>query len=160
MTGSGGVGGRAGAGRTGARAGGSGAGRWAPGNARLGGDRLAIGEGRGGDARGRHTTVSRELVHLPGGGLVIDTPGIRAVGLLDTEEALDRVFGDLQDLSAECRYADCAHDSEPDCAVTGAVGDGIVDARRVARYRALRTELAEQRTRDEQRERRSRRGRR
>ena len=99
-------------------------------------------------------------MHLPGGGLVIDTPGIRAVGLLDTEEALDRVFGDLQDLSAECRYADCAHDTEPDCAVTGAVGDGSVDARRVVRYRALRSELAEQRVRDEERGRRSRRGRR
>ncbi|MCP4845752.1 MAG: ribosome small subunit-dependent GTPase A, partial [Actinomycetia bacterium] len=60
----------------------------------------------------------------------------------------------------ECRYADCAHDTEPDCAVTGAVADGSVDARRVARYRALRSELAEQRVRDEERGRRSRRGRR
>ena len=149
-----------GPGRTVALLGESGAGKSTLVNGLLGEQRLAIGEVRGGDAKGRHTTVSRELVHLPGGGLVIDTPGIRAVGLLDTEEALDRVFGDLQDLSAECRYADCAHDTEPDCAVTGAVEAGSIDARRVARYRALRTELAEQRARDEERGRRSRRGRR
>jgi ribosome biogenesis GTPase len=149
-----------GPGRTVALLGESGAGKSTLVNGLLGEELLAIGEVRGGDAKGRHTTVSRKLVHLPGGGLVIDTPGIRAVGLLDTEEALDRVFGDLQDLSVECRYGDCAHDTEPDCAVTGAVADGSVDARRVARYRALRSELAEQRVRDEERGRRSRRGRR
>ncbi|MDP6976367.1 MAG: ribosome small subunit-dependent GTPase A [Acidimicrobiales bacterium] len=151
---------RTGPGRTVALLGESGAGKSTLVNRLLGEDRLTTGEVRGGDAKGRHTTVSRELVHLPGGGLVIDTPGIRAVGLLDTEEALDRVFGDLQDLSAGCRYADCVHDSEPDCAVTGAVAAGDVEERRVARYRALRDELAEQRRRDEERRRRGGRGRR
>ena len=96
----------------------------------------------------------------PDGGLLVDTPGIRAVGIWDAEEALDRVFGDLEERAASCRFADCAHDTEPDCAVLAEVEAGRVDRRRVDRYRALRTELAEQREREVERERRSQRGRR
>ena len=87
---------------------------------------------------------------------MVDTPGIRSVGIWEAEEALDRVFGDLEELSSECRYSDCVHDTEPDCAVTSAVADGVMDERRVVRYRALRDELAEQRRRTEERGQRDR----
>ena len=120
----------------------------------------APGPGRGGDAKGRHTTVSRELVLRPEGGLLVDTPGIRAVGIWDAEEALARVFGDLEERSADCRFADCVHDTEPDCAVRSEVEAGQVDHRRVDRYRSLRAELVDQREREVGRERRVSRGRR
>ena len=125
-------------------------------NALLGEELLETAEVRSVDSRGRHTTVSRELVRLAGGGLLVDTPGIRSVGIWDSEEALDRVFGDLEELSATCRYSDCAHGTEPDCAVTTAVADGRIDHRRVDRYRALRAELEDQRRREQERERRGR----
>lgn len=141
----------AGHGRTVALLGESGSGKSTLINALLGEDRLDTGEVRTGDAKGRHTTVSRELVRIPGGGLLVDTPGIRSVGIWEAEEALDRVFGDLEELSSECRYSDCVHDTEPDCAVTSAVADGVMDERRVVRYRALRDELAAQRRRTEER---------
>ena len=149
-----------GAGRTVALLGESGAGKSTLINALLGEDLLATGEVRAGDNKGRHTTVHRELVRAADGALLIDTPGIRAVGIWDAEEALDRVFGDLEERAASCRFADCAHGAEPDCAVVGAVTAGEVDARRVARYRALRTELDQHRAREVERERRARGGRR
>jgi len=147
-------------GRTVALLGESGAGKSTLVNALVGDEVLATGEVRTGDAKGRHTTVSRELVLRPRGGLLVDTPGIRAVGIWDAEESLDRVFGDLEERSVDCRFADCAHDTEPDCAVLAEVEAGRVDRRRVDRYRALRTELAEQREREVERERRSQKGRR
>lgn len=150
----------AGSGRTVALLGESGSGKSTLVNALLGEDRLETGEVRSGDSRGRHTTVSRELVLLPGGGLLVDTPGIRSVGIWDSEEALARVFGDLEEMSTACRYSDCVHDTEPGCAVTEAVTAGRIDGRRVDRYRALRTELDEQRSRELERERRGGRGRR
>ena len=147
-------------GRTVALLGESGAGKSTLVNALVGDEVLATGEVRTGDAKGRHTTVSRELVLRPGGGLLVDTPGIRAVGIWDAEESLARVFGDLEERSADCRFADCAHDTEPDCAVQAEVEVGRVDHRRVDRYRALRAELADQRQREVERERRAQRGRR
>jgi ribosome biogenesis GTPase len=88
------------------------------------------------DAKGRHTTTARELLLVPDGGAVIDTPGVRAVGVSADEDALHRVFADIEVLAADCRFADCAHDREPGCAVRDAV-----DPRRLARYRALLGEL-------------------
>lgn len=124
-------------------------------NALVGEDLLEIGEVRGTDAKGRHTTTARELVLLPGdAGMVLDTPGIRAIGLWEAEDALDLVFGDLEELATQCRFGDCAHDREPGCAVAAAVESGDVDARRVDRYRDLVAELAAQREREEQRRRR------
>lgn len=124
-------------------------------NALVGEDLLEIGEVRGTDAKGRHTTTARELVLLPGdAGMVLDTPGIRAIGLWEAEDALDLVFGDLEELATQCRFGDCAHDREPGCAVVAAVEAGDVDARRVDRYRDLVAELAAQREREEQRRRR------
>tara|TARA_B100001079_G_scaffold163181_1_gene139922 strand:- start:1198 stop:2211 length:1014 start_codon:yes stop_codon:yes gene_type:complete len=145
-----------GEGRTVALLGESGSGKSTLVNALLGEERLETGEVRSADSRGRHTTVSRELVRLADGGLLVDTPGIRSIGIWDSEEALDRVFGDLEELSTACRYSDCVHDTEPDCAVTAAVADGRMDRRRVDRYRALSAELDEQHQREQERERRGR----
>ncbi|MDG2428738.1 MAG: ribosome small subunit-dependent GTPase A [Acidimicrobiales bacterium] len=147
-------------GKTVALLGESGAGKSTLINALVGDELLATGAVRASDAKGRHTTVSRELVLRPGGGLLVDTPGIRAVGIWDAEDSLARVFGDLEERSTECRFADCVHDAEPDCAVRSEVAAGRVDRRRVERYRSLRSELAEQRKREVDRERRVSRGRR
>ena len=122
-------------------------------NALIGEEVLATGEVRSGDRKGRHTTVSRELVLRPAGGLLVDTPGLRSVGLWDAGEALDRVFGDLEELSVRCRFADCAHETEPDCAVQVQVAAGQVEKRRLDRYRGLRRELADQRQRELERQR-------
>ena len=149
-----------GPGKTVALLGESGAGKSTLVNALIDDDLLETGEVRSSDSRGRHTTVSRELILRPAGGLLIDTPGIRAVGIWDAEESLARVFGDLEERAADCRFNDCAHLSEPDCAVLAEVATGLVDVRRVIRYRALRSELEVQREREVDRSRRRAGGRR
>jgi ribosome biogenesis GTPase len=110
----------------------SGAGKSTLVNALLGAGRQATGEVRAGDGRGRHTTVSRELIALPSGALVIDTPGLREVGLWEPA-----AFADVDTLAAGCRFADCGHDGEPGCAVRDAVG-----ADRLESWRKLRREQA------------------
>jgi ribosome biogenesis GTPase len=92
------------------------------------------------DGKGRHTTVHRELVTLPGGGLIVDTPGLRSVGLVDLEESLDRVFADIEQLAEQCRFLDCAHAGEPGCAVLSAVADGDLPERRLVSWRKLQRE--------------------
>lgn len=94
------------------------------------------------DGRGRHTTVRRELVVLPSGGCVIDTPGLRGVGLFDTSVGLTQTFADLSALAERCRFRDCNHDSEPGCAVQGAVDAGMLALRRLESWRRLRREQA------------------
>ena len=94
------------------------------------------------DGRGRHTTAYRALVPLPGGGAVLDTPGLRAVGLYDTGAGLDLVFADIEQLATGCRYADCRHGAEPGCAVLAAVATGELSARRLDSWRRLNQELA------------------
>lgn len=143
-----------GPGRTLALVGASGVGKSSLVNALVGQELLEIGEVRSSDAKGRHTTTARELVLLPDdAGLLLDTPGIRALGLWEAEDALDLVFGDLEELSGECKFGDCAHDSEPGCSIAAAVEAGEVDTRRIDRYKALVAELAAQRAREEERER-------
>jgi ribosome biogenesis GTPase len=143
-----------GPGRTLALVGASGVGKSSLVNALVGHELLEIGEVRSSDAKGRHTTTARELVLLPDdAGLLLDTPGIRALGLWEAEDALDLVFGDLEELSGECKFGDCAHDSEPGCSIAAAVEAGEVDTRRIDRYKALVAELAAQRAREEERER-------
>jgi ribosome biogenesis GTPase len=91
------------------------------------------------DGKGRHTTVTRELHRVPGGGAVIDTPGLRSVGLVGAEP-LDDVFAEVEALAGRCRFADCAHAVEPGCAVLAAVEAGELPERRLASYRKLRRE--------------------
>jgi ribosome biogenesis GTPase len=95
------------------------------------------------DGRGRHTTTHRELIALPGGGVVIDTPGMRSVGLWDGDggAGLEQTFADVQELAAECRFSDCRHESEPGCAVTAAIRAGTLPAERLESYTKLLREL-------------------
>jgi ribosome biogenesis GTPase len=96
---------------------------------------------RGADGKGRHTTAYRNLVLLPGGGAVLDTPGIRGVGLLDTAHGLDRAFADVAGLAARCRFGDCRHEAEPGCAIAAALADGSLAPRRLASWRRLHHEV-------------------
>jgi ribosome biogenesis GTPase / thiamine phosphate phosphatase len=103
------------------------------------------------DGRGRHTSVRRELVPLPGGGAVIDTPGLRGVGLLAAADGLALTFRDVDALAARCRFGDCAHDGEPGCRVARAIADGDLSLRRFESWRHLQRELAWAATRVEDR---------
>jgi ribosome biogenesis GTPase len=92
------------------------------------------------DGRGRHTTTYRALILMPGGGAVLDTPGVRLVGMFDTALGLDRAFADVTDLAAHCHFQDCRHADEPDCAVRAAVEDGALSPRRYASWQKLQKE--------------------
>jgi ribosome biogenesis GTPase / thiamine phosphate phosphatase len=105
-------------------------------NALLGEERQAVKAIRESDGRGRHTTTSRELVALPGGGLVLDTPGMRELQLWDAGDGLAGTFADVDELAAACRFSDCSHETEPGCAVRGAV-----DSDRLESWRKLGREL-------------------
>ncbi|MGE5554375.1 MAG: ribosome small subunit-dependent GTPase A [Betaproteobacteria bacterium] len=111
----------------------------------------ATGEVRRSDDRGRHTTTRRELVRLPGGGLVIDTPGMRELQLWTTEEGLDEAFSDVARLAERCRFGDCCHAEEPGCAVRQALEDGSLDPARYESYLKLQKELAYLERRQDQR---------
>jgi ribosome biogenesis GTPase / thiamine phosphate phosphatase len=128
-------------GRTIALLGRSGAGKSTLVNALAGTDVMATRAARS-DHKGRHTTVHRELVRLPSGGMVIDTPGLRSIGLWDTEAGLDLVFADIDELAQSCRFGDCGHESEPDCAVLAAIEDGTLPVRRLESWRKLQREAA------------------
>jgi ribosome biogenesis GTPase len=121
-------------GETAALIGRSGAGKSTLVNALLGEERQATRPVRAGDGRGRHTTVTRELIELPNGALVLDTPGLRAIGLWDGP---GDAFADIEELAEGCRFADCRHDTEPGCAVRDAV-----DPARLASWRKLEREQA------------------
>ncbi|MFD1933975.1 MULTISPECIES: ribosome small subunit-dependent GTPase A [Nonomuraea] len=97
---------------------------------------------RAADGRGRHTTVHRELIPLPGGGLIIDTPGIRRVGLYEMTDGVDLVFADIEELARSCRFGDCGHDGEPGCAVRAAMESGELPERRLESWFKLQREAA------------------
>ena len=142
-----------GTGMTGALLGPSGVGKSTLVNALVGeGELLATGAVRA-DGQGRHTTTRRQLVALPGGGLIIDNPGMREVHLWLAEGGLAEAFDDIAALAAECRFSDCRHDAEPDCAVRAALGDGRLPSERWDRYRSLQDELGELEARLTRRER-------
>ena len=101
----------------------------------------AVGDVRKGDRRGRHTTTSRELVRLPDGGLLLDTPGMRELKLWEGGEGLDTTFGDIEELAGQCRFSDCSHKREPGCAIKRALADGSLDGARWASYQKLQREL-------------------
>lgn len=128
-------------GRTAVLIGPSGAGKSTLANAIVGRQVRAVGAVRAGDRKGRHTTASRALVTVPGGGALIDTPGLRALGLWDAEAGLALTFDEITEAAADCRFADCSHRGEPGCAVWAAVEAGTVREDRFARYQALFDEL-------------------
>jgi ribosome biogenesis GTPase len=103
-------------------------------------DRMTVKETRADDDEGRHTTSHRELIELPGGGLVIDTPGIRELQLWDGG-GIDEAFADVEDLAAACRFNDCSHGSEPGCAVSAALESGALTQARYDSWRKLQREL-------------------
>jgi ribosome biogenesis GTPase len=108
----------------------------------LGEEVMSTKETREDDDEGRHTTTHRQLLVLPGGGLVIDTPGLRELQLWDVgSDALDATFSDVEELAADCRFADCAHVHEPDCAVLAAVESGELSHERLHSWRKLQREL-------------------
>jgi len=101
---------------------------------------MATADVRDRDGKGRHTTTTRELWPVPGGGVVIDTPGIRGVQLWDPESGVDAHFSDLAELAQQCRFRDCAHGGEPGCAVADAIATGTLSRDRVGRWLELRVE--------------------
>ncbi len=111
-------------------------------NSMIGEERQATREVRVADGKGRHTTVARELIPVPGGGVLVDTPGLRALAIWEAEEGISRVFPDIAELAAACRFADCAHAQEPGCAVRAAVERGEVATERLESYRKLLQESA------------------
>ena len=137
-------------GRTVALLGPSGSGKSSIVNRLVGSELLATGEVRDWDSRGRHTSVHRQLVSLPGGGLVIDTPGMRELQLWDADRGVDQTFTDVAALAASCRFRDCRHDREPGCAVKAAVDAGTLDVDRFEGYSKIaREEEAFQKRQDE-----------
>jgi ribosome biogenesis GTPase len=129
------------AGRTLAFLGSSGVGKSSIINRLAGQELLKTRDVRASDSRGRHTTTHRELVVLPGGALVIDTPGMRELQLWEAREGLGEVFDDIQSLAAGCRFRDCGHRAEPGCAVRGAVEEGALDAGRLESFLKLQDEI-------------------
>lgn len=124
-------------------------------NALLGEERLATGPVSDPQAgRGRHTTTARELVRLPGGALLIDTPGLRELALWADDDGLDRAFAEIDHLAAGCRFPDCRHDREPGCAVRAALDSGELKAARFASWVKLRRELDHLAARRDERSRR------
>ena len=111
-------------------------------NALAGTELMATGGIREDDARGRHTTTHRELVLLPNGRLVLDTPGMRELGLWDAGDGVAAAFADIEALAAACRFADCQHEAEPGCAVRAALDDGSLDPERWRSWGKLQRELA------------------
>jgi len=121
----------------------------------LAGADLATRAAREDDQRGRHTTTGRSMHRLPQGGWLIDTPGMREIKLVDIGAALNDVFADIVELATRCRFSDCSHEAEPDCAVRLAIANGDIDADRLRRFRKLQSEdrrntetMAERRLRD------------
>ena len=133
----------------------SGAGKSRLVNAVLGSEAAIVGAVRTSDAKGRHTTTNRQLHELASGGVLIDSPGIREVGLAGDEESVDATFADIEDLATTCHFTDCTHDGEPGCAVALAVAAGELAQERVDAYADLRREAASAARRADEHERRA-----
>jgi ribosome biogenesis GTPase len=136
-------------GRTAVLLGSSGDGKSTLVNALAGVERMVTQSIRQADGRGRHTTSHRELILLPGGGLLLDTPGMRELGLWDTEEGLSATFDDIDVLATRCRFGDCGHSNEPGCAIREALGSGTLEEDRWRSYGKLKREMAHLESRDD-----------
>ena len=112
-------------------------------NALAGEELMAVGDIREADSRGRHTTTHRQLLRLPCGALIIDTPGMRELGMWEISEGLTDAFADVERFLGKCRFADCRHDREPGCAIKAALASGELDPERWASWRKLRAEAAD-----------------
>lgn len=132
--------GHLGSGRTAVLVGSSGAGKSTLTNTLLGRERQATADVREHDSRGRHTTTHRSLLALPSGGCLIDTPGMREIKLTGEEDLGEAGFADIESLALQCRFGDCAHASEPGCAIRAAIRDGSLDPQRWQSYLKLRDE--------------------
>jgi ribosome biogenesis GTPase / thiamine phosphate phosphatase len=133
----------------------SGAGKSRLVNAVLDSEAAVVGAVRTSDSKGRHTTTNRQLHLLPTGGVLIDSPGIREVGLAGDEESVDATFADVEDIATTCHFTDCTHDGEPGCAVALAVAAGDLAQDRVDAYAELRREAASAARRADEHERRT-----
>ncbi len=120
----------------------SGVGKSALINALLGESRIRTGAQRQDDLRGRHTTTHKELFFLPGGLMLIDTPGLRELGLWADEDSINDVFSDISDIAKECRFRNCTHQSEPGCAVQKALAEGMLDHARYENYLGMKGEVS------------------
>jgi ribosome biogenesis GTPase len=109
-------------------------------NRLVGSDLRRVLEIRADDDRGRHATTTRDLILLPTGSLVLDTPGMRELQLWDAEDGLKEVFDDVESLASECRFSDCSHKSEPGCAVKNALDRGVIDSARLESFEKLQKE--------------------
>ncbi|MEE1845497.1 ribosome small subunit-dependent GTPase A [Streptomyces sp. NPDC007076] len=118
----------------------SGAGKSTLANTLLGRDVMEVQAARDVDGKGRHTTTTRNLLVLPSGGVLIDTPGLRGVGLWDAEAGVGQVFSEIEELAGQCRFHDCLHETEPGCAVLAAIEDGSLHERRLDSFRKLMRE--------------------
>ncbi len=139
------------AGKTAVLIGESGAGKSSIVNAMLGTDAAETGTVRDGDGKGRHTTTARQIHTVPTGGCIVDSPGIRQIGMVGNPDAVDALFDDVTDLAADCRFNDCSHTSEPGCAILAAVESGTVDPLRYERWRDLVVEAEDTQQRADER---------
>lgn len=119
-------------------------------NLLCGEDVQLTGSVRAADGKGRHTTVSRDMVDVPGGGRVVDMPGVRGLGLWEADAGIDAAFADIAELAEQCRFRDCKHEQEPGCAVRAAVEAGEIPEARFASYQSLKQENKKVKQRREQ----------